>query len=184
MKRLVRYKLNFGSRWLTLSGVMMGIAFFLQALEYFALRQMQTVGIWNLLLYLILPMSLEALWCVPLRSEGWTRAEAHGVFSVLICLVLLGQTVLSGGVLPIVMGIIFLALSAVAAVLITWGFIPHRALGLLVFTATAVVRLLMFALPRYVSAPGYMTLVQELPPVCMILGMMLFFGGIQLRDEE
>lgn len=184
MRRLVRYKLNFGSRWLAVSGVMMGVAFFLQALEYFALRQLQSVGIWDLLLFLILPMALEALWCVPMRSEGWSRAEAHGIFAVLICLVLLGQAVLSGGILPIIMGAIFFLVSAAAAILITWGFIPHKALGLLVFAATAVVRVLMFALPRYVSAPGYMTLVQELPPVCMILGIMLFFGGIHICDAE
>ena len=96
----------------------------------------------------------------------------------------MGQAVLSGGVLPIIMGVIFLVLSSVAAILITWGFIPHRALGMLVFTATAVVRVLLFALPRYISAPGYMTLVQELPPVCMILGMMLFFGGIAIDDAQ
>lgn len=184
MKRQIRYKLKFGSRWLTLSGVMMGVAFFLQALEYFALRQLQSVGIWHLLLFLILPMSFEALWCVPMRSEGWSRAEPHGIFAVLLCLVLLGQAILTGGILPIVMGSIFFVLSAAVAILITWGLIPRRALGLLVFTATAVVRVLMFALPRYVSEPGYMTLVQEIPPVCMILGMMLFFGGIRIRNDE
>lgn len=184
MKRLVRYKLNFQSKWLTFSGVMMGVAFFLQALDFFALRQLASVDIWDLLLFLILPMALEAAWCMPLRSERWNGAEAYGVFSALICLVLLGQAVFSGGVFPIVMGSVFFLLAGAVAVLITWGYIAHRVLGLLIFSATAVVRLLVFALPRYASSGGYMTLVQEIPPVCMILGMMLFFGGIHMCDEE
>ena len=184
MKRLVCYKLNFGSRWLSLSGVMMGVAFFLQALDYFALRQLQSVDIWNMLLFLILPMMLEALWCLPLRSEKWSRAEAHGIFASMICLVLLGQAILSGGVFPIIIGAVFFILAGATAVLITWGFIAHRALGILVFAATVVVRVLVFALPRYVSNNSYLMLVQEIPPICMILGMMLFFGGIYMSDDQ
>lgn len=182
MKRLVRYKLNFDSKWLTFSGVMMGIAFFLQALDFFALRQMQSAPIWQLLLYLIAPMVLEICWCVPLRSETWSRAEAHGVFAALICLVLLGQTVLSGGAMAIALSAVFFLLSGTAAVLITFGFIPHRALGLLVFAATAVMRVLVFAIPQYVVG-GCMSLVQEVPPVCMILALMLLFGGIRMGED-
>lgn len=184
MKRLVRYKLNFGSKWLSFSGVMMGLAFFAQALEFFALRQLQSVDIWTLLLFLVLPMVMETLWCIPIRSEKWSRAEAHGVFAALICLVLLGQAVLSGGVFRIIMAAAFFVLSGAVAILITWGFIPHRALGMLVFTATTVMWLLIFALPRNAANSGYMALVQQIPPVCMILGMMLLFGGIHLCDEE
>ena len=183
MKRLVRYKLNFQSRFLTLSGVMMGFAFFLQAFEFFALRPIQGVGIWNLLLFLILPMAFEALWCLPLRSECWGRAEVHGIFTALICLLLLGQAIFAGGVANIVMAAVFFVLSAVAAVLITWGFIPHRALGMLVLTATAVVRVLVYMLPLYVAQPGYMTLIQQIPALCMILSMMLLFGGIKIADD-
>ncbi len=185
MKRLARYKLNFGSRWLTCSGVMMGIAFFLQALDFFALRQLQRVDLWNGLLFLVLPMVLEALWCFPLRSESWGRAEAHGVFAAMICLTLLGQAILSGGVLPIVLAVVFCLLSGAVSVLVTWGFFPRKALGMLTLAATAAVRVLTVFIPRYVSAPGYQTLVQELPPICMILGMALFFGGIyQCRSNE
>lgn len=184
MKRLVRYKLNFGSKLLTLSGVMMGFAFFLQALDYFALRQLQSVDRWTLVLFLILPMVMEALWCVPMRSEKWRRAEAHGVFAALTCLVLLGQAVFSGGIFSIVLNAVFLVLSGTVAVLITWGFIPHRALGMLVFTAAVAQRLIIVTLSRYAAAPTYMTLVQEIPPVCILLGMMFFFGGIRMCDTD
>ncbi len=184
MKRLVRYKLIFGSKWLSLSGVMMGVAFFLQALEYFAFDQLSNSDIWNLLLFLVLPMTMEALWCIPLRSETWSRAEAHGIFAAIFSLILLIQVILSCGVFSIVFNSIFLVLGAAAAVLVTWGFIPHRALGMLVSTAVVVQRLLIVTLPRYVEAPDYHTLLQEIPAVCMLLGIVFFFGGLQVHDAE
>ncbi len=182
MKRSARYQLNFASRWLTFSGVMMGLAFFLQALDYFALRKLSDVPVLELVLYLILPMVLEALWCVPLRSECWRRAEPHGIFAALLCLALMGQAILSGGVIPGILAGIFLVLSGAVAVLITWGVFPRRALGMLVFAATAAVWVLLLVLPQY---GGYRTLLQLLPPVCQILGMMLLFGGIRrCRSED
>lgn len=183
MKRLLHYKLNFESKWLTFSGVMMGIAFFAQALDYFALRQLHTVDFWQLLLFLILPMVLEVCWCVPLRSEIWKRAEVHGVFAALICLVMLCQSIISAGVFQVILSAAFLVIGGAAAVLITFGFIPHLALGMLVFTAVAIMRVLVFTLPTYVTS-GYMSLVQEIPYVSVILGLMLFFGGICSDDEK
>lgn len=178
MKRLVRYKLNFESKWLTFSGVMMGVAFFIQALDYFALRQLHTVDIWQLLLFLILPMVLEVCWCVPLRSEIWSRAEVHGVFAALICLVLLCQSFLIGDVFASVLMTVFFVLGGATAVLITFGLISHLALGMLVFAAVVVVKVLLFTLPQYV-ADGYISLISELPSICAIVGMLLFFGGMR-----
>ncbi len=183
MKRLVRYKLNFKSKWLTLSGVMMGFAFFLQAVDFFALGRFMTADMWNLVLYLICPMILEALWSAPMRAEQWKRAEPHGIFAALICVVLLGQAVLSGGVFPIVMASVFFVLGAITAVMITWGFIPHRALGMLVFTAVAVMQVLVFVLPKY-SADSYLSLISLLPPLFMTLSMLCFFGGIHMREDD
>lgn len=179
MKRQVRYQLNFESKWLTLSGVMMGVAFFLQALDFFALRQLQDVALWSKLMWLILPMSMETLWCVPLRSELWKRAEVHGIFAAMSCMVLLGQAILTGGVFAIVLGSVFYVIAGAAVVLITFGFIPHRALGMLVFGAAAAMWVLVFALPAYVAAPGYMTLVSLIPSGCLILALTFFFGGIR-----
>lgn len=184
MKRLVRYKLNFESRWLTLSGVMMGVAFFLQALDFFALRQLSDVQLWPMLMWLILPMSMETLWCVPLRSELWKRAEVHGIFMAMTCLVLLGQAILAGGVFPIVMGSCFYVIAAATAVLITFGCIAHRTLGVLVFGATAVMWVMVFALPAYLADPTYVTLIGLIPPGCLILSMTLFFGGIRISADD
>ncbi len=182
MKRLVRYKLNFDSKWLTFSGVMMGIAFFIQALDYFALRQLDAVSFWQLLLFLILPMVLEICWCVPLRAEVWNRAEVHGIFSAVICLVLMCQVFVSAALFPAILATVFFAVGGSVAVLVTFGLISHPALGMLVFGAVAAVRVLLFTIPQYVSA-GYSCLVTEIPCLCAIVGMMLLFGGIRSEVE-
>lgn len=183
MKRSVRYQLNFASKWLTLSGVMMGIAFFVQALNYLAFRQLGDISVRQLLLFLILPMSLEALWCVPLRSELWKCVEVHGIFAALVCIVLLGQAIFVGGVLPIILAVVFYLVGAASAILLTWGFIPHRALGILIFTGTFLMWALTFALPAYLAAPGYMVLLDLIPTGCLILSTLLLFGGIRMRVD-
>ena len=182
MKRLVRYQLNFESKWLTLSGVMMGVAFFLLALDYFALRQLQNLTLWHMMLWLILPMTLETLWCVPLRSEMWKRAEIHGVFSAMICLLLLGQTVMTGGVIPIVISSVFYVICGAAAILITFGFIAHRALGMLVFLAATTMWVLVLALPAYLADPGYLSLINLIPTGCLLMSQTFFFGGIRITE--
>ncbi len=181
MKRLVRFQLNMESKWVTFSGVMMGIAFFFQALDFLALRQLQSVALWKLVLFLILPMVLEACWCVPLRLGKKSRAEVHGVLAALICLLMLVQSLLTAAVLPMVLGILFFLMGGAVSVLITFGFIPHRALGLLVFAAIGCVRALVFALPQYLDS-GYMSLVQEIPHLCMVLGMLLLFGALGIQE--
>lgn len=180
MKRLVRYKLNFDSKWLTLSGVMMGVAFFLQALDYFALRQLQNLSMWQMLLWLILPMSMEALWCVPLRSELWKWAEVHGVFTAMLCLMLLVQAIMTGGVIPIIIASAVYLICAVGAIFITFGFIAHRALGMLLSLCGTAMWVMIFAMPAYLADPSYLTLISLVPSGCLLLSMTFFYGGIRI----
>ena len=182
MKRLVRYQLNFHSKWLTLSGVMMGFAFFLQALDYFAMGRFFEADVWDLILFLVIPMLLEALWSASLRTERWNSAAPHGIFAVLICLILLAQVILSGGVFQIIIASIFFLLASATAVLITWGFIAHRALGILVFSAVVAMQVLVFVLPGYGADPGYVSLIRLIPSVCVTLSMTFLFGGIRMDD--
>lgn len=184
MKRLVHYKLRKESWWLTTSGVFMGIAFFLQALDFLALRSDQNISGGQLVLFMILPMVLEAAWFVLVREKLCDRAEVTGIIGGLLCLTLLVQTLFSGNFLLTIVGIGMFALAAAVIVLITWGFIHHRALGMLVFFAGAVVRVMLYGALYAVFSLNVMALVQELPVICAILAMMLFFRGIYAQKAK
>ena len=184
MKRLVHYKLRADSKWLNISGVCMGIAFFLQALDYLALRTLQSVPVWQLILFMILPMALEAAWCVLVREKLTPKAEVVGIIGAVLCLMLLAQTMFCGNVLLMVIGAILFVLCGAVLVLITWGFIHHRALGMLVFFAAAVIRVLLFGLLPAVFSVNWRALLQELPALLSIVSIMFFFRGIYAQKVK
>ena len=184
MKRLVHYKLRKESWWLTTSGIFMGIAFFLQALDFLALRAGENVSGGQLVLFMIIPMLLEAAWFVLVREKVCDRAEVTGIVGGLLCLTLLVQTLFAGNFLLILIGILMFALAAAVIVLITWGFIHHRALGMLVFFAVAVVRVMLYGALPAVFSWNAMALIQEIPVIFVILAMMLFFRGIYAQKAK
>lgn len=178
MKRLVHYKLRSESWWLTASGIMMGLAFFLQALDFLALRTQHSVPVWQWILFMILPMVLEGAWFVLLREKMIPRAEVPGIVGGALCLLLLIQTLFCGSLLLAILGAVVFALAAATIVLITFGYIHHRALGMLVFLAASVVRVLLFGMIPALTTVNWSVLVREVPVVCVTLSMMLFFRGI------
>lgn len=178
MKPTVDYKLKKESRWLTASAAVMGIAFFLQAFDFLGLRLMQGVGLLDTVVYMILPMLAEAVWCVYVRTGREHTAKTGGIIGAVLCAVVLLQTLFCGSVLLILIGCASCLLAGAALVLITWGFFPHRRLGMLVFAAVAAIRVLLFDVIGLAAGRNWSGLLSALPAVCILLSLMLFFGGI------
>lgn len=184
MKPTVVYKLKKESKWLTASAVFMGLAFFLQALDFIGLRLMQGFDLVDWILYMIAPMLVEAVWCVYVRSNQEPSAKIGGIIGALMCLIVLTQTLFCGHVLLLVLGSISCLLAGATLVLVTWGFVAHRKLGLLVLTCVAAIRILLFDVISYVSNLNWNGILQELPVVCILLSLVLFFGGFYPTRKE
>ena len=174
MKPTVEYKLKKESKWLTASAVCMGLAFFLQAFDFIGLRLMQGIAILDLILYMLLPMCAEAVWCVYVRTTRQYSAKIGGVMGAVLCLVVLVQTVFCGNIFLLLIGIASCLLAAATLVLVTWGLIAHRHLGFLVLAAISAVRILLFGVIGYFSDQDLSALLQELPMVCILLSLALF----------
>ncbi|MBR4971564.1 MAG: hypothetical protein IKY59_01175, partial [Oscillospiraceae bacterium] len=106
MKPTVDYKLKKESRWLTVSAVFMGIAFFLQAFDLLGVRMLQGISARDLILYYLFPMLAETVWCVYVRMNKEHSAKVGGILGAILCLVVLVQTVLCGNVFLMIMGIL------------------------------------------------------------------------------
>lgn len=182
MIRLVNFKLNPNGKWATLSGVLLGIAFFVQAADHLLLHELREVSIWRLLVMMALPMLLEGAWCMSLRAFRIDRAEVYGILGAAFCLILLLQSFFWHGIFQIVLFIILLLAAGAAMVLITWGFFAHRALGALIFLLLSALRVLLVLLHRLGAAHDWLGLLTDLPSICMLLAMTVFFAGI--RKEE
>lgn len=182
MKRLVNFKFDPDGRWATLSGVLMGIAFFAQAFDYLWLRALQGVPFFQLLVMLILPLLLEGIWCVSLRAVRLGRVEVYGIFGAVFCFVLLLQTFFYHSVFLTVIFIVLFLIAGAAMVLITWGFLSHRALGLLIFLALAAIRILFVVLHRFAGGQDWAGFLNDLPSICVLLSLMAFFGDVRLQE--
>lgn len=186
MKQLVRYKLNFDSKFLAASGVLMGMAFFMQAVYYFGVADLAQVGVAELILGLIMPMLLEAAWCILLRG---IRLNAAGVFAILgaiFSLLLIVQTCFFGGVFQIILAILGYLLAAVAFLAVAGGFIPYRFVAATVYAVVLCIRFLAFGMAGFLSNKDWEGILLEAPALCLLAAMTCFFGGIspaQVKEE-
>ena len=178
MKPTVVYKLRMDSKWLVWSAVMMGIAFFVQAFDFIGLRMMQGISIVQMIVCMILPMLLEAAWCVIIRGNRAEGAKICGIIGAALSILLCVQTILGGGIVLILIGCGSCLLAGAMLVLVTWGFIPYRHLGFLVLAAVVVIRVLLFGIIDYVATLNWTAILLELPIVCILASVMFFFGGI------
>jgi hypothetical protein len=184
MKRLVTFKFNPDGRWAALSGVLLGIAVFAQAFDNLLVKGLQGISFFQLLVCMILPMLLEAVWCVCLRVLKLNKAEVYGVLGAVFALTLLLQAFFYHSVLLTVIFILLYLAGGAAMVLITWGFLAHRALGALVFFVIAALRVLFILLHRLVGGQDWLGLLYDLPSVCILLEMMLFFLELKMEKTE
>ncbi len=184
MKRLVTYKFDPSSKWAVLSGILMGIALFTQVLDFLGLRNLASVPFFQLLVMLILPLAAEAAWCVCLRLIRLDRAEVYGILSGAGCLFLLLQTFYYGNVLLTLLFIPLLLVAGAAVVLVSWGMIPRRGLGLLVLLAVALIRVLVVVLSRLRGGYDWMGLLNDLPSVCILLASTCFLGSLKATEHN
>lgn len=182
MKRQKIFEWNTDGRCARLTGVLMGIAIFAQALDYFGLREPGSVAVYPMLVMLILPLLLEMAWCVCLRLIRLKRAEVYGIFGAVFCLLLLLQSFFYAKVLLTVLFCVLLLISGSVMVLISWGFISYRFLGGLLLLLVAVARIITVATSRFVGGHDWMGLLNDLPSICVLLALSCYF--VSLKPAE
>ena len=186
MERLVRYKVNFDSKWITASCCWMGVAFFLQILDYFGIRMMQGIGFGHAILLVFIPALLEASWCVCLRIvKSQNIALVLSILAAVFCLLLAVQMIIGEDNLFLtILSVALLLLSGASVVLIFWGFVPKRWLGMLILIVTLVLRLLSLDLAHWIRSLDWISLVRNLSVPCILIGIALSSGGVYAEKIE
>ena len=179
MKRIARYDLYFESNWMTVSGLLMGLCFFAQAVYFLGINKLQDLGFFDLWLYLICPMGLEFLWLVSLRGTKIKIAGIYGILGTAMLILFLVQACFYGGVWDIVSTALYVLFGGAALLFITFGVFPYKLIGMFVLAAILAVRLLVFDWPAYIVPVNWAGLVLEIPTLCMMLEITCFFGGIE-----
>lgn len=185
MKKDTYYTLRRQSRWVTWSGVLMGIPFLIQAVYYLIFQPVDQVHMAELVIFMIAPMVIELFWCLLLHIFPMKNTTTLGVAACLIFLMLLtyslfyqqiGRTILAT--------IIYLTVSQLI-MLILCGRFPYKLFGSAALIAVLCIRILFFTLPVYIrTAQWEIFLTRELPGICMLGAMLCVFAAIEPHKKE
>lgn len=169
-KKLKRYRIKWEGKSIHAAMMFLGLAFFLRAVYYFGCTPIETVGFWELLTWLILPMLLEGLMIVLLRILKW---DAPGVYSILAAamgFLLILQSFGSGSVLRIVLSILANVGCGVLIVGIAGGYLSKQ-IGVTAYLITALMRFICFELVPYVFGLEIVAFVKEATGLFVLLAL-------------
>lgn len=178
MRRIARYKLNFDSNWMLVSGVLMGVCFFAQAIYFLGILKLRGLDFPMLVLHLIAPMALEFFWLVLLRGTKLNAAGVYGILGTMMLILFLAQACVYGGVWDIVSTALYVLFGGAALIFITGGFFPYKLIGMAVMAIIISVRFFVFDWAAYVEPGDWAGLVLEAPTLSMMIAVFCFLGGI------
>lgn len=184
MKQIARYKINFDSKWMTVSGVLMGVCFFMQSVYFLGVVKLQGLDFPMLLLHLIVPMALEFLWLVLLRGMKLNAAGVFGLLGTWMLILFMLQAWVYGDTWDLVSTALYVLFGGAALIFITGGFFPYKLIGMAVMTIILCIRFFVFDWPAYIEPFDFGGLMLEGPTLCMMLAIICFLGGIDgVRNE-
>lgn len=183
MKQIARYKIEFDSIWITGSALLMGIATFIQAFYFLALGKYETVTGAYLAFFMIVPMVLEVAWFVLLKGVKLNAAGIYGILSILVMISVVIQNYFGHNVLQMVLSTIACLGLAGLALMITGGYFPYKLTGVAAFGLVFAIRLFVFDWKIFIQASDWQGFLPQIPALCMIGSIALFFCGITRVQE-
>jgi len=170
----VKYSIQFETKRFLYAAFFIGLSFFLMSVEYFGFRNISQIPSGELVLTLILPLTVLAVFMTLLCGIRLRFAPAYGALGAVYCIYLIIQTVAySGGGRP-VLAVVWYILAAAVLLLTTVGLIPSRIFSVLFFFAPAVYRFVYVDLERYFAVEDYRGFVPEAAILCGLLAFTAF----------
>ena len=180
-KKLKRYRMDMEGKAIHIAMSILGLSFFLRTVYYFACVRIETVGAWELLSWLILPMLLEAAFIVLLRV---LKLDAAGLYAMLAAgfgLVLIFQSFGYGSILRTVLGTLAYTGCSMLILGVAGGYLSKQ-IAVTGYLVTALVRLLCFELVPYVFRLRIVAFVKEVTGLLVLLGLMYLVKAF--RDPQ
>ena len=183
-KKIHDYRMDFDGRQHFAAAALMGVAFFLRAVYYFGFTRPETVGAWNLIIFLILPMLVEAAFMVLMRGIRYNAPGVYGILGAAYCLLFILQNFQSGSVVRIFLSVIAYLICGAALVTVTGGLLS-RGVAVTALFATLAVRFLFFDLSGYIFSFRVIGFIQEAAALCGILSLgCLSFGLKEIASKK
>lgn len=164
------------------TAALMGASFFLRAAYYFGFTRPESAGGWTLLVFLILPMLLEAAFMVMLRGIKLDLPGIYGIMGAAYCMLLILQSFQLGSVVRIILAIIGFVVCGGALVGVGWGFLS-KSLGVTALLMTFGVRLLAFDL-RFLLRLRLIVFIREAAGLSAILALAFLCAGLAEKKKK
>ena len=183
LKKTHSYRMDFEGRPHFAAAALMGGAFFLRAVYYFGFTRPETVGAWNLILFLILPMLIEATFMVLLRGIRLNAPGVYGILGAAYCLLLILQSFQSGSIFRIVLSVIGYLICA-ATLLSATGGLLSRGMAVVALFLTFAVRFLAFDLVGYIFSLRVVAFIQEAGTLCGLISLCCLSSGLKEKSSS
>lgn len=179
--RIKRYHLGPEGKGAVGAAALMGIAFFLRCMFYFGFTRTETVGVGELLVWLILPMLLEAAFMVLLRGIKLDAARIYGILGVVYSILLVLQCIGYGSLLRMILGIIAYVICGGSLLAASFGWL-NKDIAFTFYFVTAVVRV-VFDLKPYIFEFHPVLFMKEAAGLCGVFALCLLAFGLKLPKE-
>ncbi len=187
LKQYIRYQIDFRSKWMPCAAILMGLSFFLRVVYYFCFVNIVDCSAGILILHVILPLLLCAVYLVFIRI---IRLNSPGIFAILgtvFCLMFIIWSFSSGNIFRILLSVVFYLLCSVVLLGTAGGYLPEKLPIGLIFIGLSVFRYWLYA--PAVSKIGPWLL--DLSAVLILLSYFCLTRGFkevkmrpQLKSEE
>ena len=183
LKKTHKYRMDFEGRPHFATAALMGGAFFLRAVYYFGFTRPEEAGVWNLLVFLILPMLLEAAFMVLLRGLRLNAPGVYGIMGAAYCLLFLLQSFQSGSVLRVLLAVLAYLICA-AAVLAVMSGLLSKGVAVTALFVTLGVRFLCFDLAGYIFSFRIIGFIREAAALCGMLSLACISLGLVEKTRK
>lgn len=181
MKQYGLFPVNFNSKHAQACGTCMGLFLFLRILYYFGFFKFSLCSAGELTIQLIIPLiaaiGFLVLYCI-------MRLNAPGIYGIIcsiFCALLAIGSVFTGDIPRVILAFLWYALSAVAILAATGGFIPDKIYATSCFGIAFVVRILLFTLPQILGqgTANFPQLINDAADLFLMLSMTNFSQSLR-----
>lgn len=144
LKIYKRYMLDFRSKWLMPSALLMGLSFFCRIVYYFGLTNLSTCSFGEVVFYMVLPLLLCGGYVVAMSALKLNAPGIYGMLGAGLCLLMIVWSFPTGDVLRIILSVIVYAAAGIVVVATTGGYLPGKLLSSVLFAMPLICRFLFY----------------------------------------
>lgn len=175
LKQYCRYQIDFMSKWVAACPIMMGLAFFINLLYYFAITTMRDVFVVELIAAMLLGIILTAGYVICITCLRLNAPGLYAIMGAVQCLMLLILGCMTGNGFRIFVSILWYVFAALVLLATTGGYLPGRLLAALMFFIPVGFRFFFYDLGR-LSLFGW---IKEVPVLLILAGLGALAMGLK-----